>query len=90
VVIASSTRGFLDPGAGTPPRDQIVTSPSQAGWNWLTVRDGWQTLYAFKRHFDKYEFEKYGVNKDEYCAIGADAACLELIIQGPEFPMPLS
>jgi hypothetical protein len=49
------------------------------------VHDGWNTLYLFKRHFGKYEFEKYGVTKDEYCAIGADACCLELMIQGPEF-----
>ena len=49
------------------------------------VRDDWDTLYLFKEHFGKREFEKHGVNEDEYCALGADAACLELMIQDPEF-----
>ena len=42
-------------------------------------------IYTFKKHFGKYEFDKYGVDGDEYCKLGTDAACLELMIQGPEF-----
>ena len=49
------------------------------------VRDDWDTLYIFKEHFGKREFEKHGVNEDEHCALCADAACLKLMIQDPEF-----
>jgi hypothetical protein len=49
------------------------------------VGEGWDTLYVFKEHFGKSVLEKHGVDEDQYCPLGAGAACLELMIQGPAF-----
>ena len=49
------------------------------------MNDAWETLYVFKRNFGKHELEAQGVDEDEYCDLGAGAAYLEMVIQGPEF-----
>jgi hypothetical protein len=66
--------------------DKYATFADETTRNLLeAVHDAWYTLHTSKEHFEKWEFEREGVNENEYCALGADAACLEMIIQGPEF-----